>query len=85
LPLAAVLRVIQSRTLRPIAGGRGGGSSALALLRESAFHGNTQRSAQLTLLSSLERLSREIPVGQIYTRLGVSPLAEVERWIEEKS
>jgi hypothetical protein len=59
-------------------------ASRVGLIRESCFHGSRDKLSQLALLSALERLCREVVVGELCTTLGVSALPEVERRIESR-
>jgi hypothetical protein len=57
------------------------GSRALAALRESAFSGGTDPSAELDLLERLGRLRAHVPVGRLHFALGSSLAPLVSRWL----
>lgn len=54
---------------------------AVAMLRAAAFHANRQPGAELELLAHLERLARELPVGNLHLSLGTSLEPILGRWL----
>lgn len=81
LPLAAVLRVHKAQASRLAEPSR---TLAVSSLRASAFHAGHGTSAELELLTRLERLAAEVPFANLYNCLGTSLEAMLRRWLAER-
>ncbi|MEY2935668.1 MAG: hypothetical protein RL033_6417 [Pseudomonadota bacterium] len=79
LPLAAILRVVQSSPgprLAPCAAHR-----CLSLLRQAAVHGDRSAASEQALLSALEALSRTVAVGTLEFALEDELRPGIERFL----
>jgi hypothetical protein len=83
IPLAAVLRVMQSESGPRI--GPCPRHRAVALLRQATFHGDRSPAAELELLETLERLTDRVPVGTLGFALGNELGPTIERFIQGRT
>jgi hypothetical protein len=82
-PLGALLQVQQAPGIAHVE--RRWGARAIASLRESVFIGATDPEAELALLTRLERLRLDVPVGRLHFALGSCLVAPVSRWLSEQT
>jgi hypothetical protein len=80
LPLAAILRVVQSQRGPCVEACQS--HRRMVLLRQAALHGGRTRAAELELLAALAALGEALPVGILEFALGDPLRPAIERFIQ---